>query len=81
MSTPVTTENKTSNPDVDEMLSEISQMTLEIRGLQEKIKDRGVERRKIIIDLRTKGVTYRGIAETMGVTEQNVYKILSRNEF
>ena len=77
----MTTENKTSNSEVDEMLSEISQMTLEIRGLQEKIKDRGVERRKIIIDLRTKGVTYRGIAETMGVTEQNVYKILSRNEF
>jgi DNA-directed RNA polymerase specialized sigma24 family protein len=70
-----------SETEVDRMLSDISTMTEEIRDLQRKIKDRGVERRKIIIDLRSKGVTYRGIANTMGVTEQNVYKILSRPEF
>lgn len=78
MSTPMDTK---SENEVDRMLSDISTMTEEIRDLQRKIKDRGVERRKIIIDLRSKGVTYRGIANTMGVTEQNVYKILSRPEF
>lgn len=73
--------NRPSDVEVDRMLSEISTMTNEIRDLQKKIKDYGVERRKIIIDLRSKGVTYRGIAKTMGVTEQNVYKILSRHDF
>ena len=56
-------------------------MTEEIRALQEKIKERGVERRQIIIDLREKNVTYRKIADSMGVSEQNVYKILNRPDF
>ena len=78
MSTPMDTKSET---EVDRMLSDISTMTEEIRDLQRKIKDRGIERRKIILNLRNRGVTYRGIANTMGVTEQNVYKILSRPEF
>ena len=64
--------------DVDEMLTDISEMTEEIRTLQQKIRDCSVERRKIIVGLRSKNVTYRKIASTMGVTEQNVYKILHR---
>jgi DNA-directed RNA polymerase specialized sigma24 family protein len=67
--------------DVKTLLDDAAQMTDEIRSLQAKIKERGIERRKIILDLRQKNVTYKDIASSMGVTEQNIYKILNRPEF
>lgn len=67
--------------EVDRMLSEISVQTKEIRDLQDRIRAHGIERRKVILRLRDHGVTYRGIAETMGVSEQNVYKILNRSDW
>jgi DNA-directed RNA polymerase specialized sigma24 family protein len=70
-----------TDDDVDRMLRDASIMTDEIRELQKKIRDRGVERRRVIIELRERNVTYKSIAEKMGVTEQNVYKILNRPSF
>lgn len=81
MQTMASTIDTAPNPEVTRMLEEAAKMTSEIRDLQAKIKERGLERRKVIIDLRGRKVTYRDIATKMGVTEQNVYKILNRPEF
>jgi predicted transcriptional regulator len=66
----------TTNIDVDAALRNVAKTTEEIRDLQKKIKDKGIERRKVIVGLRKEAVTYRSIASSMGTTEQNVYKIL-----
>ena len=65
--------------DNGELLGKVRDMTQDIRTLQSQIKERGKERREFIVNLRSNGVTYREIAENMGVTEQNVYKILHRS--
>jgi DNA-directed RNA polymerase specialized sigma24 family protein len=71
----------TTSIDVDAALRNVAQTTEEIRALQRAIKEKGIERRRVIIDLRKEAVTYRSIASSMGTTEQNVYKILrSANE-
>lgn len=62
--------------DVDAALRNVAKTTEEIRSLQREIKEKGIERRRVIIGLRKEAVTYRSIATSMGTTEQNVYKIL-----
>jgi len=63
--------------DVDRyLLSEVKRLTDEIRVSQNDIVDVSEMRRTKILDLRQHRITYREIAEAMGVTEQNVYKIL-----
>ena len=60
-------------------LEEVQMMTVMIKEHQKQIKELGRRRKLTILRLRKNTVTYREIAETMGVTEQNVYKILRGN--
>jgi predicted transcriptional regulator len=60
-------------------LEEVQMMTVMIKEHQKQIKELGRRRKLTILRLRKNNVTYREIAETMGVTEQNVYKILRGN--
>lgn len=57
-------------------LEEVQMMTVMIKEHQRQIKELGKRRKSTILRLRKNNVTYREIAETMGVSEQNVYKIL-----
>lgn len=57
-------------------LNEIQVLTERIRSYQRGIEDCARDRRGYIMALRDMKVTYRAIAEAMGTTEQNVYKIL-----
>lgn len=57
-------------------LGQIQALTERIRSHQRGIEDCAKERRGFIMALRDMKVTYRAIAEAMGTTEQNVYKIL-----
>lgn len=59
-----------------EDLGSVRELTMEIRQRQRDIEDLSQSRRAIIQRLRGSKVTYREIAEAMGTTEQNVYKIL-----
>jgi len=62
-------------PDLPE-LTEVKALTDLIRNHQNAIQEISQTRRNVILDLRKKRITYREIAEAMGVTEQSVYKIL-----
>lgn len=62
-------------PDLPE-LTEVKALTDLIRNHQNAIQEISQTRRNVILDLRRKRITYREIAEAMGVTEQSVYKIL-----
>jgi len=54
----------------------IASLTEGIRAHQRGIEDLSRERKDAIVSLRDMKVTYRVIADAMGTTEQNVYKIL-----
>jgi predicted transcriptional regulator len=58
------------------LLDRVRSSTDQIRGAEDDIKAAAAQRRKDVIALRSMRVTYREIAEAMGVTEQVVYKIL-----
>lgn len=57
-------------------LEEIRLLTSMIREHQKAIVQLSKKRRGRIVRLREHRITYREIAEAMGVTEQNVFKIL-----
>jgi hypothetical protein len=57
-------------------LEELKTMTIRIRNHEQSIKEISGERTKIAARLRRKAVSYRRIAEAMGVSQQNVYKLL-----
>lgn len=57
-------------------LDEVKLITQMIREHQRAIEKLGVKRRGRILNLRKHRITYREIAEAMGTTEQNVYKII-----
>lgn len=59
-----------------EDLDSVRELTMQIRQRQRDIEKLSQNRRAIIQRLRGSKVTYREIAEAMGTTEQNVYKIL-----
>lgn len=61
--------------DVD-ALDKVKVLTGMIRQHQRDIERLSRERRSVIMRLRDHRITYREIAEAMGTTEQNVYKIL-----
>lgn len=67
-------------PDVDKRdenaLDEIKLITQMIREHQRNIERLGAKRKNTILKLRKHRITYREIAEAMGTTEQNVYKII-----
>ena len=58
-------------------LEEIKSLTVLMRGHQTAIDEISTLRRKLILGVRDKRITYREIAEAMNVTEQSVYKILA----
>ena len=57
-------------------LEELKTMTSRIRNHEQAIKEISTERTKIVARLRRKSVSYRRIAGAMGVSQQNVYKLL-----
>lgn len=57
-------------------LKDVHEITSGIREHQRAIEQLSKARREKILRLREHRITYREIAEAMGTTEQNVYKIL-----
>jgi predicted transcriptional regulator len=47
-----------------------------MREHQTQIQDLGKRRKQLILRLRKQRITYREIAESMGVSEQLIYKII-----
>ena len=60
-------------------LDEVKLLTESIRTHQSQIQDLGKRRKQLILRLRKQRITYREIAEAMGVSEQLIYKII-RND-
>jgi DNA invertase Pin-like site-specific DNA recombinase len=60
-------------------LEEVKLLTDAIRTHQSQIQDLGKRRKQLILRLRKQRITYREIAEAMGVSEQLIYKII-RND-
>lgn len=57
-------------------LEQTADLTRRMKKHQRKINDLSLERQDAVINAREEGHTFRAIAETMGVTEQVVYKIV-----
>lgn len=57
-------------------LIEVKALTDLMRNHQSAINEISQTRKKVIVSLRRKRITYREIAAAMGVTEQSVYKVL-----
>ena len=60
-------------------LDEVRLLTNAMREHQNQISDLGKRRKQLILRLRKQRITYREIAEAMGVSEQLIYKII-RND-
>jgi DNA-directed RNA polymerase specialized sigma subunit len=60
-------------------LEEVKLLTDAIRTHQSQIQDLGKRRKQLILRLRKQRITYREIAESMGVSELLIYKII-RND-
>ena len=60
-------------------LQEVRIITDAMREHQVQIHDLGKRRKQLILRLRKQRITYREIAEAMGVSEQLIYKII-RND-
>ena len=60
-------------------LEEVRLITDAMREHQSQISDLGKRRKQLILRLRKQRITYREIAEAMGVSEQLIYKII-RND-
>ena len=60
-------------------LQEVRIITDAMREHQTQIQDLGKRRKQLILRLRKQRITYREIAEAMGVSEQLIYKII-RND-
>lgn len=60
-------------------LNDVKVLTDAIREHQNQIQDLGKRRKQTILRLRKQRITYREIAEAMGVSEQLIYKII-RND-
>lgn len=72
----VTITPSTSAEQIDDDTTLVGDLTNMIRQAQNDIANAATQRREAITRLRAQGITYRRIAEHMGTTEQNVYKIL-----
>jgi DNA-directed RNA polymerase specialized sigma subunit len=57
-------------------LLEVRMITDVMREHQAQIQDLGKRRKQLILRLRKQRITYREIAESMGVSEQLIYKII-----
>jgi len=60
-------------------LDEVKLLTDAIRTHQSQIQDLSKRRKQLILRLRKQRITYREIADAMGVSEQLIYKII-RND-
>ena len=60
-------------------LDEVKLLTDAIRTHQSQIQDLGKRRKQLILRLRKQRITYREIAESMGVSEQLIYKIIKND--
>jgi DNA-binding NarL/FixJ family response regulator len=70
---PLTPEQVAQN---NELLESIKEATGFIRFNQESIVTNSKARTEKVLEARSKGVSYRAIAEAMGTSEQTVYKIV-----
>ena len=70
---PLTLEQMAEN---NETLSDIAQATELIRFSQDSILVQSKIRTKKVLEARSRGISYRAIAEAMGTSEQTVYKIV-----
>jgi DNA invertase Pin-like site-specific DNA recombinase len=57
-------------------LDEVRLLTNAMREHQNQISDLGKRRKQFILRLRKQRITYREIADAMGVSEQLIYKII-----
>ena len=57
-------------------LDEIKSITQEMRYLQDLVSQKSKRRREVVLGLRDHRVTYRKLAEAMGVSEVTVYKVI-----
>lgn len=73
---PTETAADLANKRDEQPLEEVRVMTRMIREHQDQIIRLGKKRRVKVLKLREHRITYREIAEAMGSTEQNVYKII-----
>lgn len=60
------------------LLSELGEITQDMRRLAHMIKVKGDKRREVVFALRDRHVTYAKIAKAMGVTEQAVFADLRK---
>lgn len=60
-------------------LEQVKVLTDAIRTHQSQIQDLGKRRKQLILRLRKQRITYREIAEAMGVSEQLIYKIIKND--
>lgn len=60
-------------------LDEVRLLTDAIRTHQSQIQDLGKRRKQLILRLRKQRITYREIADAMGVSEQLIYKIIKND--
>lgn len=67
---------ETVNKHDENTLLDVKSITEDIREHQRAIERLSKNRKEKILRLRDHRITYREIAEAMGTTEQNVYKIL-----
>jgi predicted transcriptional regulator len=72
----MTTAQETPECNTDPELETVRVMTTLIRSHQDEIIRLGKLRRPLVLELRKRRITYKAIAEAMGSTDQNVYKII-----
>jgi len=66
----------TTTPNDENDLDEIKAITQEMRHLQDLVTQKSKRRREVVLGLRDQHVTYRKLAEAMGVSEVTVYKVI-----
>lgn len=62
----------------ERLLKKVGDLTNDMRGCQEDIRDKGIERRIAIKALREHGVSARRIAQEMGTSSTTVYNELEK---
>jgi len=70
---PLTPEQIAEN---NQTLAEITEATEWIRFNQDSILSYSKGRTELVMEARSRGISYRAIAEAMGTSEQTVYKIV-----
>lgn len=65
----------TGDDETDEALALLRSTTTAIHDAQDRVADLSQERKRVVLDLRRRGVPFRRIADAAGSTEQTIFKI------